>query len=148
MDLGSLMKDSEIGQKMHQFFIKKFLEQNYKKKLKSEMIMQEILDIRGPKAHKKKNFLYNEYWKEKVKEQKESGGGGMNVVDLLKNVCRNMKDEQDNREKEDEIKKLQEEEYESKRNALKNPLQILNSTTFDDLVNKITHEYKKKQEQL
>lgn len=128
---------------MHQFFIKKFLEQNYKTKLKSEMILQQILALQGPKVGRKKSVLYQEYWKERGKEQekmKKEGGVAMNVADLLKNVLGN-KNAEDVREEEEAQKRAAEKQEENKNKTVK----IMNSVTFDDLVNKISIEYKKKQ---
>lgn len=83
-------KDS-ISKSMQQFFIKSFLEKNYKQKLKSELIMQQIIALKGPKIQKKKNELYNQYWRERGKEQAAGQNGhGLTATDMLKTVCRNL----------------------------------------------------------
>lgn len=78
--------------------------------MKSEMILQQMMKLQGRKVQKKKQDLYNQYWKQ-VKEEQLAANHGKEpqVFDLLKNICKNMEqgqaDAEQKRKEEEEAAK-------------------------------------------
>lgn len=74
------------------------------------MILQQMMKLQGRKVQKKKQDLYNQYWKQ-VKEEQLAANNGKEpqVFDLLKNICKNMEqgqaDAEQKRKEEEEAAK-------------------------------------------
>lgn len=138
--------DGKVALKMHNFFIKKFLDKNVKKELlQSEIILQKILALQRRKDWKEKEKLYDQYWIERKKEQdKLNPSGQFDVNQLLKNICKNF--DKDKEAQERELIEAEQAEYEQDRQVLlKSAIKILNTNKFEDVVNQIVTNYKKHQ---
>ena len=97
--------------------------------------------LNGKNSRKKKEELYQQYWKQVKQEQIEANNGKeLTVVDMLKNICKNQKSAQQNEDK----RRQEEEEAEKQKQELASKQKghnILKDATFSKLVDKISLEY-------